>query len=328
MKQNETKPPARFNEATLLSAMEGAGKLVEDEELREAMSANGLGTPATRLVNRVVWQAVDFLMAGLVFVLVGVELGRVASQVSRGILLPALAVVAATIVIRFLWMYAVPYAIRPVTSRDQPGPPASELTVLGWSGMRGVVTLAAAFALPILQRLLRGPRGHVRALILAPTRELAEQIHEAIGALGKRTGLRSTTIYGGVSIPPQIARLRAGVEIVVACPGRLLDLLGGLADLFHRFPDLSQPILRLAQAPGQLARPFLHWPGRTVHARTHPSQQRDDHRDDDERDHYDTAEEPTGVTHQGTLLCDGWADVGRRHRHGEPGERCDSALEC
>src|SRR5207244_4705914 len=48
IKQNETKPPARFNEATLLSAMEGAGKLVEDEELREAMSERGLGTPATR----------------------------------------------------------------------------------------------------------------------------------------------------------------------------------------------------------------------------------------------------------------------------------------
>src|SRR5207244_9755284 len=48
VKENETKPPARFNEATLLSAMEGAGKLVEDEELREAMSERGLGTPATR----------------------------------------------------------------------------------------------------------------------------------------------------------------------------------------------------------------------------------------------------------------------------------------
>jgi ATP-dependent RNA helicase RhlE len=81
----------------------------------------------------------------------------------------------------------------------------------------------AAFVLPILQRLLNGPRGHVRALILAPTRELAEQIHEAIGALGKRTGLRSVTIYGGVSTHPQVAQLRAGVEIVVACPGRLLD---------------------------------------------------------------------------------------------------------
>jgi ATP-dependent RNA helicase RhlE len=81
----------------------------------------------------------------------------------------------------------------------------------------------AAFVLPILQRLLKGPRGHVRALILAPTRELAEQTHEAIGALGKQTGLRSVTIYGGVGTHPQVVRLRRGVEIVVACPGRLLD---------------------------------------------------------------------------------------------------------
>src|SRR5438552_13087263 len=61
----------------------------------------------------------------------------------------------------------------------------------------------AAFVLPILQRLLNGPRGHVRALIVAPTRELAEQIHEAIGDLGKYTGLRSVTVYGGVSAHPQ-----------------------------------------------------------------------------------------------------------------------------
>jgi len=81
----------------------------------------------------------------------------------------------------------------------------------------------AAFVLPILQRLIDGRRGQVRALILAPTRELAEQTHEAISALGKRTGLRSATIYGGVSIHPQVAQLRAGVDIVVACPGRLLD---------------------------------------------------------------------------------------------------------
>ena len=83
----------------------------------------------------------------------------------------------------------------------------------------------AAFVLPILQRLLKGPRGHVRALILAPTRELAEQTNDAINALGKHTGLRSLTIYGGVSAHPQIAALRRGVEIVVACPGRLLDHL-------------------------------------------------------------------------------------------------------
>jgi ATP-dependent RNA helicase RhlE len=81
----------------------------------------------------------------------------------------------------------------------------------------------AAFVLPILQRLLHGPRGHVRALILAPTRELAEQTHEVITALGRHTGLRSTTIYGGVATHPQVMTLRRGVEIVVACPGRLLD---------------------------------------------------------------------------------------------------------
>ncbi len=81
----------------------------------------------------------------------------------------------------------------------------------------------AAFVLPILQRLLNGPRGQVRALILAPTRELAEQTHEAIGALGKQTRLRSVTIYGGVGTHPQVMKLRSGVEIVVACPGRLLD---------------------------------------------------------------------------------------------------------
>jgi ATP-dependent RNA helicase RhlE len=81
----------------------------------------------------------------------------------------------------------------------------------------------AAFVLPILERLIKGPVGRVRALVVAPTRELAEQIHDAIRALGHHTKRRSTTIYGGVSMYPQVQKLRAGVEIVVACPGRLLD---------------------------------------------------------------------------------------------------------
>ncbi|KAB2836351.1 MAG: DEAD/DEAH box helicase [Candidatus Brocadia sp.] len=81
----------------------------------------------------------------------------------------------------------------------------------------------AAFVLPILQRLMQGPRGCLRALIIAPTRELAEQIHETIGGLGSQTELRSVTIYGGVAINPQIQKLRRGAEIAVACPGRLLD---------------------------------------------------------------------------------------------------------
>jgi ATP-dependent RNA helicase RhlE len=83
----------------------------------------------------------------------------------------------------------------------------------------------AAFALPILQRLLEGPRRKVRALVVAPTRELAEQINDTFRALGKKTRNRSMTLYGGVNINPQIRGLKEGVEIVVACPGRLLDHL-------------------------------------------------------------------------------------------------------
>jgi ATP-dependent RNA helicase RhlE len=81
----------------------------------------------------------------------------------------------------------------------------------------------AAFVLPILQRLIKGPRGTVRALVIAPTRELAEQIVEAFRTLGRQTGLRCATVYGGININPQIKKLHAGVDIVVACPGRLLD---------------------------------------------------------------------------------------------------------
>lgn len=84
----------------------------------------------------------------------------------------------------------------------------------------------AAFGLPILNSLAAGKRGQVRALIVAPTRELAEQIHESIETLGKKTGLKSVTVYGGVNINPQINKLKRGVDIVVACPGRLLDHIG------------------------------------------------------------------------------------------------------
>jgi ATP-dependent RNA helicase RhlE len=83
----------------------------------------------------------------------------------------------------------------------------------------------AAFALPILQRLWSEPRGHVRALIISPTRELAEQICEVFNDLGAKTGLRSVTVYGGVSMEQQVRSLGARPEIVVACPGRLLDHL-------------------------------------------------------------------------------------------------------
>jgi ATP-dependent RNA helicase RhlE len=92
----------------------------------------------------------------------------------------------------------------------------------------------AAFMLPILQRLTQGPLCHVRVLIVAPTRELAEQIYQASIDLGKRTKIKSVTVYGGVNKNRQINALNRGVEIVVACPGRLLDLVG------DRVIDLSK----------------------------------------------------------------------------------------
>jgi ATP-dependent RNA helicase RhlE len=76
-----------------------------------------------------------------------------------------------------------------------------------------------------LQRLISGPRKRVRALVIAPTRELAEQIFEAVGQMGRYTKLKGVTLYGGVNKNPQIKQLREGVEIVVACPGRLIDLM-------------------------------------------------------------------------------------------------------
>ena len=74
----------------------------------------------------------------------------------------------------------------------------------------------AAFVLPILQRLLKCPSGQVSALIISPTRELAEQTCETINELGKQTRLRSIAIYGGVSIDQQNRKLRNGIEIIVA----------------------------------------------------------------------------------------------------------------
>ncbi|MBN2429271.1 MAG: DEAD/DEAH box helicase [Deltaproteobacteria bacterium] len=110
----------------------------------------------------------------------------------------------------------------------------------------------AAFALPILHRLMTGRRGCVRALVIAPTRELAEQINADLNLLGKQSGLRAITIYGGVGINPQINQLKQGAEIVVACPGRLLDHI-------HRATiDLSQlEVLVLDEADRMFDMGFL-----------------------------------------------------------------------
>ncbi|WP_426143484.1 DEAD/DEAH box helicase [Pseudomonas sp. DWP3-1-2] len=86
----------------------------------------------------------------------------------------------------------------------------------------------AGFALPLLQRLtLEGPKvaaNSIRALVLVPTRELAEQVHESIRQYAEHLPLSTYAVYGGVSINPQMMKLRKGVDILVATPGRLLDL--------------------------------------------------------------------------------------------------------
>ncbi len=88
-----------------------------------------------------------------------------------------------------------------------------------------------AFALPLVARLAADRRtpqsGRPRALVLAPTRELATQIDAAMAPLAETMGLRTVTIFGGVKPGPQTAALRRGVDIVIACPGRLEDLMGG-----------------------------------------------------------------------------------------------------
>ena len=91
----------------------------------------------------------------------------------------------------------------------------------------------AAFVLPILDRLRHqantsfSPARHpVRVLILVPTRELAMQVDESVRTYGRTVPLRSTVVYGGIPMDPQIKALRGGIEILVATPGRLLDLVG------------------------------------------------------------------------------------------------------
>ncbi|MDH1903806.1 DEAD/DEAH box helicase, partial [Comamonas aquatica] len=115
----------------------------------------------------------------------------------------------------------------------------------------------AAFSLPILHRLTQGgtshPAGGIRALILTPTRELAAQIEENIRGYSKYLDISSTVIFGGVGMKPQIDRIRKGVDILVATPGRLLDLQQ------QGFMDLSQvEVLVLDEADRMLDMGFIH----------------------------------------------------------------------
>ena len=114
----------------------------------------------------------------------------------------------------------------------------------------------AGFTLPLLQRLMSGKpekgRRVIRALVLTPTRELAAQVFESVHAYGKFLPLRATVIFGGVNINPQKKKLRNGVDIVVATPGRLLDHVG------QNTVDLSKvEILVLDEADRMLDMGFI-----------------------------------------------------------------------
>ena len=118
----------------------------------------------------------------------------------------------------------------------------------------------AAFTLPLLHRLSQGAPAHskfggkgVRALVLTPTRELAAQVEESVRDYGKYLDLNSTVIFGGVGMNPQIDRLKRGVDVLVATPGRLLDLQQ------QGFMDLSTvEILVLDEADRMLDMGFIH----------------------------------------------------------------------
>ncbi|MBN9231677.1 MAG: DEAD/DEAH box helicase [Legionella sp.] len=114
----------------------------------------------------------------------------------------------------------------------------------------------AAFTLPIIQQLIESPKAkakHISALILAPTRELALQVHENICNYNQYLDLRTAVVYGGVKIGPQINTLNNGVDILVATPGRLLDLYNQKAIMFS-----AVQILVLDEADRMLDMGFIH----------------------------------------------------------------------
>lgn len=161
----------------------------------------------------------------------------------------------------------------------------------------------AAFVLPILQRILtdQKPERAIRALVLAPTRELAEQIHQVFVTFGKASRIRSVAIYGGVSMRPQLERLRERPAVVIACPGRLLDhlrqrtidlskvetlvldeadqmldmgFIPSIRDIIKRVPQKRQTMLFSATMPDEiraLTRDFMTDPARVEVDRIAPA---------------------------------------------------------
>jgi ATP-dependent RNA helicase RhlE len=174
---------------------------------------------------------------------------------------------------KFADLHLVPELLRAVKDEGYEKPTAiQQKTIPHVLNGRDVLACAqtgtgktAAFALPMLQRLMAKPPAikprPVRALVLAPTRELATQIGESFGNYGRHTGLKQSTVYGGVSQEPQARSLRVGVDVLVATPGRLLDLY------LQRIAKLDRvEILVLDEADRMLDMGFIHDVRRIVSA--------------------------------------------------------------
>mgnify|MGYP001453148214 CR=1 FL=1 len=158
-----------------------------------------------------------------------------------------------------------PAIVQAVHERAHPPPPPikkqpTPAVLAGHDLLAGAQTgtgKTAAFSLPILHRLTQGgtqkPAGGIRALILSPTRELAAQIEDNLRSYAQHLPVKSPVIFGGVGMKPQIDRIRKGIDILVATPGRLLDLQQqGLLDLSH------VEVLVLDEADRMLDMGFIH----------------------------------------------------------------------
>lgn len=159
-----------------------------------------MGEPATRLASRAVWRVVEFSAEGLVFVLVGVEIGQVFTLGAPIVVLEhAGLVILVVVLLRMAWMYVVPSVLQLVSHRVKPIASLGELTVLGWSGMRGVVSLVLALSIP--RRLASGAPfpGRSELIVIALSVVLATLI-------GQGLTLAPLIRFLGVGHPEQSSR--------------------------------------------------------------------------------------------------------------------------
>lgn len=152
-----------------------------------------VAAPATRLTSRAVWNAAEFAAMGMVFVLVGLQIGRIATaELPAGVITAAVLVTLTAVLVRIAWMFAVPALVRLFAGRAAADYQPRELAVLGWAGMRGVVSLALALVIPV--RTANGDPFPARTALVV--------IALAV--------VFATLVGQGLTLAPLIRRLRVG----------------------------------------------------------------------------------------------------------------------